>query len=121
MKTLINEIPIGLSDNPYLDRPEKKIVKHSKKLFNQFTIGVLLVLALLYAGMQIEKAHYKKPLQGNEACRLAMQQQSVSLKANLDAQFGIPIPEGTPSTDEVAVTQKQCDATFQTYQIEVSK
>lgn len=79
------------------------------------------VVLLLFAGMRIQASRYHEPLPANQACREAMVKQSAWLKASLDSQFGVPIPEGTPSADEVKQLQTQCDATVTSYTVEVAK
>lgn len=76
----------------------------------------MLLASVFFAGAHYEKVHSFRP-PANELCRDAMKAQTRQLKANLDAQFGAPIPGGTPSAVDVANLQKQCDENIDRYEV----
>lgn len=88
-----------------------------------FTNVALLALGIFIAGgllgAFLVNRNQVPPMQGNEACKAAMAGQSKQLQANLNSQFGVPVPPGTPSADDVKALQTKCDATFQTYTVKV--
>lgn len=76
-----------------------------------------MVVALLFAGIRIEKATYDRPLPANQYCKAAMEAQTKFLQANLNAQFGVQAPEETPSLDQVRELQSKCDENIDVYQV----
>lgn len=95
--------------------------KKSRSFGTVAAIAVGILLTGMIIGAYLVKANTTPSLQGNEQCKKAMASQSKQLQAALNAQFGTPTPEGTPSLEDVKAAQQKCDETFQMYVVTPSE
>lgn len=115
-----------LMKTPIQEEHIKELVdKRRKHKTNQFyataAVSVLTILGLLYIGMLFQQSRERKPLPANQACSQAIDKLPLQLRASIDAQFGIPVPNGTPSQAEVSQLIKDCKATQTKYEVTVGE
>lgn len=95
----------------------KKPNKQTTKLVTAGLSALLVAGSLIFLGVNLERSRYDKPLPANQYCKQAMTAQSQQLKSVLDLQFGVTVPEGTPTLEQVKDLQVKCDENIDVYQV----
>jgi hypothetical protein len=100
---------------------KKRLGVAERQIVAKIIAGALIIIVLLFAGGKISQWREPVRLEGNQACKEYATGAIKNIKANIDLQFGIATPEGTPSAGQVAEFGRQCDATINKYEIVVVK
>jgi len=96
---------------PIYNRKEHTKKKQNNRILratitSTFTLAII-VLSLLYAGGRIYAS--RNPIYpANAKCIEYAEKVPVQLKAQIDSSFGVAIPEGTPSSEEILSLKEQC-------------
>lgn len=102
--------------------PQEKSIqkeKSQRSLVTGIAVGAFVIGALLFAGMQIERARYQKPLPANQSCFQAVKDQKALLQSQINELFGTPKPDGVPTVEQVAQLIKDCEVSRDMTQVAV--
>lgn len=98
-----------------------KIKKPSNQTITTALVAVLTVATLIYAGMKIQETRTPERLPANQACLALAEKLPVHLQANINLQFGTPLPEETPTKDDIEKLKTDCKNNESKYEIVVAK
>jgi len=113
MKNITESVPVVKA--PEFEGKKSQVQKLARTLVTSVLVSLLIGGIV---GAWAVQSRYTPPMQGNEACKGAMVAHDKQLQASLNAQFGVPVPAGTPSLDDVKALQAKCDETYEMYVVE---
>jgi hypothetical protein len=111
--------------NKHDTREQRTIKRQQNKkrnnLYGVVAVVIVTILGLLFIGMKIQESRTPDRLPANAACAGLAEKLPIHLQANINAQFGTPVPEGTPSADEINKLKADCIANQEKYEVVVVK
>lgn len=93
----------------------KEKLKENKHLSTAI-LAVFVAGAIFYAGISFEQSRQIPTPPANQECLAYGEKVVPALKADIDKQFGIETPEGTPSQKEVSKHKENCLETVNKYE-----